>query len=60
MDAPQNSRRRRAEAGCVKMKHSGNNADNQDRETPPPLETSHETALRKPKAKARVSGTSNK
>ena len=30
MDAPENPRRRGAEAGGIEMKHSGNDADNQD------------------------------
>jgi len=37
MDAPENPGRRRAEAGGVKMKYSGNDADQQDWNIPPPL-----------------------
>ena len=45
MDAPEYPGRRGAEAGGVEVKYSGNDADNQNREIPPPLEPSHEAAL---------------
>jgi len=46
MDASENPRGRSAETGGVKMKNSGNDADQQDWNIPPPLETSHELSLR--------------
>jgi hypothetical protein len=45
MKASQNPGRRGPETGGVEMKNPGNDADDQDREIPPPLETSHEAAL---------------
>jgi len=52
MDAPEYPGGRGPEAGGVEMKYSGNDADHQDWEIPPPLETSHEAALQKLKGKA--------